>query len=347
MKKTASMATTISTQNDPVVMPFAKTCGNLNNRIIVILVFACLTTLARGQGEPFRIVGYYNMKAATESHKGRFFKYVTHINLWFLNPDSTGRYTQDLAALKPFIDKAHRRHIKVLFSIGGGSKQPQYKRLLQDEYRGALIDSLVAQVVRYNLDGVDVDLEGSDIHDTYESFVVELAAALHARQKLITSAVAIYYKAQFTDKALAQYDFMNVMSYDRTGPWRPENPGPHSLYQHAVEDLNYFGIERKISPSKMTLGVPFYGYGYGPQLTSPAISMSYKKIVDTYPGSENVDEWKMPEGKTLYYNGIPTMRLKTQLAMDKASGIMIWELRSDATGRKSLLKAIHQASRGR
>ena len=290
-------------------------------------------------------MGYYSLKAATEKSQTRQLKYLTHINLWFLNPDSTGRYTQDLSGLKPFVDKAHQRNIKVLFSIGGGSKQPQYKALLQDDRRRLLIDSLVALVLRYNLDGVDVDLEGSDIHDTYEDFVVELAQALHAKHKLITAAVAIYYKDQFTDKALAQYDFMNVMSYDRTGPWRPEKPGPHALYQHAVDDLDYFGVERKISPEKMTLGVPFYGYGYGPELTSPAISMSYQKIVATFKGAENADEWKMPDGKTLYYNGIPTIRLKTRLAKQKASGIMIWEVRSDATGRRSLLKAIHQVSR--
>lgn len=315
--------------------------------VAVSFVFVTLSIRVSAQQEPFRIVGYYSMKAATESHKGPHFKYLTHINLWFLNPDSTGRYTQDLSGLKPFVDKAHKKNIKVLFSIGGGSKQPQYKRLLEDDRRPQLIDSLMAQVLRYNLDGVDVDLEGGDIHGTYEAFVVELAQVLRAKGKLITSAVAVYYKDQFTDKALAQFDFMNVMSYDRTGPWRPEKPGPHSLYVHAVEDLDYFGIERKIAPAKMTLGVPFYGYGYGPELTSPAISMSYRKIVETFKGAENTDDWTMSDGKKLYYNGLPTMRLKTRLAMDKASGIMIWEVRSDAPGRKSLLKAIHKVSRGR
>lgn len=312
----------------------------------LVLLFICSASASWAQPTPFRIVGYYNLKAAMEENTNRkIFKYVTHINLWFLNPDSTGQYTGDLSSLKPFVDRAHRHHIKVLFSIGGGSKHPQYQRLLQDDRRAQLIDSLVAQVLRYNVDGVDVDLEGSDILDTYEDFVVELAAALRAKQKLITSAVAIYYKDQFTDKALAQYDFMNVMSYDRTGPWKPENPGPHALYSHAVDDINYFGQERKIAPARLTLGVPFYGYGYGPELTSPAISMSYKKIVSSFSGAEFADEWQMPDGKKLYYNGLPTIRLKTRLARDKSSGIMIWEQRGDAPGRKSLLKAIHKESK--
>lgn len=316
-----------------------------DKRFASVLVAMCLSASALAQHQPFKVVGYYNLKTATEGYRHKQLKYLTHVNLWFVNPDSTGRYTQDFTGLSRFVEKAHKHNIKVLFSIGGGSKQPQYKWLLEDGRRSQLIDSLMVLVSRYNLDGIDVDLEGSDIHDTYERFVVELATALHARQKLITSAIAVYYKDQFTDKALEQYDFMNVMSYDRTGPWRPEKPGPHSLYVHAVDDLNYFGVERKIPGEKLTLGVPFYGYGYGPELTSPAISMGYSKIIATYRGAEYVDEWKTPEGKTLYYNGIPTIKLKTQLAKTKASGIMIWEVRSDAKGRKSLLRAIHKASR--
>jgi chitinase len=232
-----------------------------------------------------------------------------------------------------------------LFSIGGGSKQPQYHYLLKDDKRTMLINNLVAEVVKYNLDGVDVDLEGSNIDEYYEKFVVELGASLRSKGKLITAAIAVYYKDQLTDNALAEYDFVNVMSYDRTGPWRPEKPGPHSTYEHAVEDLDYFGVERKIPKEKMTLGVPFYGYGYGPEITSKAISMNYREIVTTFRGAEAADQWTMPDGKILYYNGIPTMKKKVYLANEKASGIMIWQVLGDAKGSKSLLKAIDKAIR--
>jgi chitinase len=231
----------------------------------------------------------------------------------------------------------------VLFSIGGGSKQPQYHYLLKDDRRPDLITKLVNEALKHDIDGIDVDLEGSNIDEYYEKFVVELAAALHSHNKLITAAIAVYYKDQITDLALAQYDFMNVMSYDRTGPWRPEKPGPHSTYLHAVEDLDYFGLERKLPKEKMTLGVPFYGYGYGPELTSKATSMNYGEIVSTFKGAESVDEWKMPDGHILYYNGIPTIKLKTKLAQTKASGIMIWQVLGDAPRGKSLLKAIHSS----
>lgn len=314
-------------------------------RIVLLLSFFPLLSGAQSSG--FRIVGYYSLNAALkwEEAKEVPFKRLTHINLWFLNPDSSGNFTKDFSALDPFIKAAHKKKVKVIFSIGGGSKHPQYRWLLKDDQRSALIEKLISLTEKYNIDGIDVDLEGSDIDENYGNFVEELASGLHARNKLITAAVAVYYKDQFTDRTIAQYDFINVMSYDRTGPWRPEKPGPHSLYSHAVDDLDYFGKERNVPAEKMTLGVPFYGYGYGPELTSKAISMSYNQIVTSFPGAEKADEWKMPDGKILYYNGIPTIKQKTMLAREKASGIMIWQIRGDAKGSKSLLKAINKAAR--
>lgn len=290
--------------------------------------------------QDFKVVGYYSLRSAIEGGKDAPLSRLTHVNLWFLNPDTLGNFTQDLSGLERFIGKAHRKNVKVLFSIGGGSKHPQYHRLLQDEHRPHFIKNLVAVAVKHNVDGIDVDLEGSDINDNYENFVIELSRGLKEHQKLMTAAIAIYYKDQLSDKALAQYDFMNVMSYDRTGPWRPEKPGPHSAYEHAVEDLEYFGTIRGIPREKMTLGVPFYGYGYGPELTSPAISMNYGEIVSTFPGAEKVDQWTRDDGKTIYYNGIPTIKKKTELAKQKAGGIMIWQVRGDAKRGKSLLRTI-------
>ncbi|QHT70648.1 hypothetical protein GXP67_30355 [Rhodocytophaga rosea] len=293
----------------------------------------------------FKIIGYYPLQAALSAELTKVpFTKLTHINLWFLNPDTLGNFTKDLSALAPFIQAAHASNVRVLFSIGGGSKQAQYHRLLQADKRTMLIKNLVAEVVKYKLDGIDVDLEGGDIDENYEPFVAELATSLRSHQKILTAAIAVYYKDQLSDKALATYDFVNIMAYDRTGPWRPEKPGPHSTFEHAQEDLEYFATVRSIPKEKMTLGVPFYGYGYGPALTSPAISMSYKDIIATFSGSHTADQWTMPDGKILYYNGKPTIQKKTRLAREKASGIMIWQLMGDTTGTHSLLDVVYKVA---
>jgi chitinase len=318
----------------------------MKQRAIIIGFFLAFTALiVHGQDKRnFKIVGYYSLEAARKNHEHVPFKRLTHLNLWFLNPDSSGVFKEQPKALKKFIDKAHRKHVKVLFSIGGGSPQPQYRLLLQPEHRGQLIRELVKTVLSNNADGVDVDLEGAHIDENYEGFVLDLREALNREGKLLTAAIAIYYKDQFTDRALAQFDFVNVMSYDRTGPWRPDRPGPHARYEHAVEDLTYFGSVRNIPREKMTLGVPFYGYGYDLNLVLPPVSMDYHQIVETLKGSQMADEWTLPDGKVIYYNGEQTIKEKTDLAGRLASGIMIWQIRGDAKGSRSLLRIIKKAS---
>ena len=295
--------------------------------------------------QDFKVVGYYPIRAALAADvKTIPFNQMTHVNLAFVNPDSTGVFSQDLSGLRPFIEEARRHGVKVLFSIAGGGRHEQYHRLLQDDMRPMLIRNLMAEVRKYGVDGVDVDLEGRDIDEKYEPFVVELAKALKAEKKLITSAIAVYYKDQLSDRALDQYDFVNIMVYDRTGPWRPQDIGPHSTYEDAVEDLEYFGVQRNIPKERMTLGVPFYGYWFDTELRHPVISRTYGGIVSSFPDAARVDEWRMPDGNTIYYNGISTIRKKTQLAKEKAGGIMIWQVAGDATGPLSLLKAINDAA---
>jgi len=315
---------------------------------LFIPVFAFLLLPAKAQtsngASVFKVVGYYSLQAAmTADLKNVPFDKVTHINLYFLNPDSSGNFTHDFSALTPFVKAAHTKNVKVLASIAGGGKHLYYAKLLKDNERATLINHLLLIVRQYDLDGIDVDIEGSDIDENYDNFAIELAASLHQQKKLITAAIAVFYKGDFTDKALAQYDFVNVMSYDHTGPWAPEKPGPHSTYAQAVEDLAYFKIIRGIPKEKLTLGVPFYGYGFGPALTTPGISMNYGEIVSEFPGAELTDQFNMPGGKVLYYNGISTIKMKTILAKEQASGIMIWQLLGDAAGSKSLLQAIDEA----
>jgi GH18 family chitinase len=332
-------------------MPFKRHFILLASFSIPLLFFiSCSTTNlpenthSKGNSD-FRIVGYYSLEEALSVNPADVpFHLVTHINLWFLNPDSFGNYEADLSGLSDFVEEAGNENVKVLFSIGGGGNYPHYDHLLTEDYRSELIDNLVDEVLKYNIDGVDVDLEGSAINENYEPFVIELGKELRNHDKMMTSAIAVYYKDQLTDQALVQYDFMNIMVYDRTGPWRPDQPGPHSTYQNAVDDLDYFKSERSLPEEKILLGVPFYGYAFSTQPNSPPMSMNYDEITASFPGSEWVDEWKMPGGYTLYYNGIPTIIKKTVLAKEEASGIMIWQLLGDTEDEKSLLKTINEVA---
>src|SRR6185437_11804289 len=237
------------------------------------------------------------------------------------------------------------KNVKVLASIAGGGSHAYYSRLLQDNKRKIFIENLVAMVKRYQLDGIDVDLEGDDIDDNYEKFVVELAASLHASDKIITAAIATTYKDQLPDRALERFDFVNIMSYDRTGPWRPQDPGDPSPYPMAVEDLDYWHNVRQIRKNKLVLGLPFYGYGFG-KVDSPVVSMNYKQIVALFPGDLS-DTLNLPGNTVMYFNNMATIKKKTELAMEKGGGVMIWQILGDADGKQSLLNVINNVIHGK
>lgn len=317
---------------------------------ILTLALLCAIGQTKNKKSDFKVVGYYSLRSAmTVDLKAVPFDRLTHINLWFLNPSDTlmGDFSQDYTALIPFVKAAHAKNVKVLASIAGGSRHTYYEALLKDDKRARFIQNLLLVTLKYDLDGIDVDIEGADIDANYENFVMGLARTLRSQKKMITSALTFGTRAKLTDVALAQYDIINIMSYDQTGPWRPERQGPHSTYERAVSDLEYFAVERKVPREKLTLGVPFYGYGFGPETSSKASSMNFNQIITSFPGAEQVDQWTMPDGAIMYYNGIPTIKKKTELAKEKASGIMIWQVLGDAPGDNSLLKVINDAGYGK
>lgn len=293
----------------------------------------------------FRVIGYLpgrgNLVTSTNLID---YNKITHLNIAFINPDSTGKLN-GTENLKTVADIAHAKGVKIMASIGGGNAPAYYPAFLTGDKKTKIIADLVQLAVDSNLDGIDVDLEGGLIDANYENFVVDLSIALKRKNKLITAAIATVYKDQFTDKALAQFDFINIMSYDRTGPWNLAKPGPHAPYEMAMEDLEYWTKTRGIAKEKLSLGVPFYGYGFGG--TAPE-SISWKSLLLQYPNVEQADELNA-NGGTIYYNGIPTIRKKTSLALENAGGIMIWQLLQDTTGVQSLLTNIDEVikSKGR
>lgn len=317
--------------------------------LIVFLLLIVSAVLGQKKNKksqsPFKVVGYYLLNAAIEDtvyadSNYLFLNKITHLNIAFINPDSTGKFKQDIA-IDTLIEKAHQKKVKVLASIAGGGPHPYYAVLLQDDKRKRFVQNLVSLVQRYNLDGIDVDLEGSDIDSNYQNFVIELAASLKPLHKLLTAAIATAYNDQLPDKALKQFDFVNVMSYDHTGPWRPDRPGHHSPYTMAVEDLDYWHKIRSVPKEKLGLGLPFYGYGFG-ALDSPVVSMNYREIISLYPASQSSDTLMLPANTVMYYNSIPTIKKKTQLALKKAGGVMIWQLLGDTAGESSLLNTIYK-----
>ena len=263
---------------------------------------------------------------------------LTDLNLAFMNPDASGQFFVN-DNVHQLVKKAHERQVRVFISIGGGEPPAHLAAMITPANSGMLISGITALMDKHNFDGVDVDLENDLINEHYAGFVNALGAALKAKGKLMTAALASWNAHKIPDATLALYDFINIMSYDKTGPWNPANPGPHSPFEMAETDFRYFHITRGLSAEKLFIGLPFYGYGFG---TNAPASIHYKDLITQFPGAENGDEIAVPGGGRIYYNGPATIRQKVKLALDKkAGGVMIWELKQDSRDDNSLLGAIN------
>lgn len=295
---------------------------------------------AQNRKSAFRIVGYFHGDLEKDADKIDFGK-ITHLNVAFINPDTAGTFAP-VIGLQALVKAAHARQVKVLASFGGGMAPAYFPDLIGAARRTVFIANLSKLMLDYKLDGIDVDLEGALITADYDGFIAELAPAIKPKG-LLTAAVATAYGEKYSSVSLQQFNFINIMSYDNTGPWKPENAGPHAPFTMASADLLYWNITKSTAKEKLSLGLPFYGYSFGP---AGAGSMAYREIIQTYSGAENKDEVTIAGGGILYYNGIPTIKMKTKLALEQAGGIMIWQILQDTTGTKSLLEVINKQIKG-
>lgn len=309
------------------------------------LVVAAMTILlspitARAQGKVIAYVPNW-IDLATFTDKIDFGK-ITHINIAFENPTNDSGDLSFSRKNEILITKAHANKVKVLVSIGGGSAsgdkvlKARYFDLLTAPKRAGFAARIAAYVEEHNFDGLDVDIEGPSINQDYGAFIDELAKVLKPKGKLLTAALSQGYGGKSVpDSVFTQFDFVNIMAYDGAGYWNPNAPGQHSSLEFAKSNVDYW-LKRGLPKSKAVLGVPFYGYGFGDAFRKR--DYPYSEVVATFPGAENTDQ----VGKTIWYNGIPTIKTKTQYVVDEGlAGVMIWSLDYDVPGARSLLTTIY------
>ena len=281
----------------------------------------------------FLVVGYQTSWAGNVSDIQ--FDKLTHINYAFLLPDNSGDGSlQPLPKpekLKELVSAAHRHGIKAMVSVGGwndGNDQGFEKLAASETATAAFISNLQKTVEEFGLDGVDIDWEYPDpgsSSENYARLMDRLGKAMHDRGKLLTAAVVALGptgggvpKAVFDD-----VDFLTLMAYDK-------NDRDHSPYGYAEESLSYW-LGRGLPKSKAILGLPFYG--------RPTWN-SYRSLMENDPEASQKDRIEF-NGKTVYYNGIPTIRKKTRLALQKGGGVIMWDLSQDSRDETSLLNALH------
>ncbi len=287
-----------------------------------------------------KVVGYFPDYRFSLNSQIDYCK-VTHLNICFANPDSSGTLYIGNFSTVMSTAIAQNSDITILVAFGGGGIDQDTKDtwaylIDNPSNRSDFIDSIVEFVIFHQLDGIDVDLEWDAVTPGYSDFIIELKAALSVENKILTAAFPSYYRYPLvTNEALGSFDYINLMAYDWTGPWEPNNPGQHSSYTLASDGISYWKDDQGVDGSRLTLGVPFYGWDFN-GWPSNIFEFSYEEMVSIDPDYADVDSVLLA-----YYNGRPTIESKVALASAEVSGIMIWELGQDAYNQYSLLTTIH------
>jgi chitinase len=270
------------------------------------------------------------------------FSRLTQVNLAFALGDDDGDL--ELAPgdqIDTFVAAAHAAGVKVFPSLCGGGGDGRIAPHYEPGNVDAFVDKILAFVERHDLDGIDIDVEAPQrMGAKYDTFIAKLKAKAAPRGLPVTAAVAPWMQDGMANETLRSFDFITVMSYDNAGTWT--GAGAHSSYQQAVDAISFYS-ERGVDPERIVLGVPFYGYCWGNCNGPNAAYVLYKDIVARFPDAWDKD-WIQEGGATYSFNGVPTMKAKTELGK-QYGGIMIWELGGDlvTTNPRSLLVAVDDA----
>ena len=302
-----------------------------------ILLAFCFLVQLHSQTEDFKIFGYLPHYRFDEIDRVDLDK-LTHLCIGFAHPDRMGILNFGEEDIFPVMVEAKSKGLKTLMTLAGGAMTPEqaanWDYWLKPWNRDKLIEEIVHLVEKYEFDGVDIDLEWDHVDRHYNGFVTSLKPWLAERGKILTAALPgrKRYKV-LTDEAIQSFDYIQMMAYDLTGRFAPERPGPHSPLYFAEQSIDFWR-KQGVSPEKLILGIPLYGWEFVNNTDVYSVSYGFMVSRDTAFAYDD-------EVGDIYYNGIPTVKAKTELALEKAGGIMFWELGQDAFNDYSLLSAAH------
>ncbi len=280
-----------------------------------------------------KIVGYTPSWSTVESTIQ--YSKLTHINYAFVLPNADGSLggVENSGMLQTIVTHAHANGVKVVVSVGGwndGNDSNFVTLASTSAGRTKFTNAVISLTDQYNLDGIDIDWEYPDPNsaesDNYSMLMNSLSSAMHTRGKILTAAVVGEGSTGggIKNEVFGYVDFLNLMAYDA-------NNGDHSPYSYAVTSINYWA-NRGLVASKIVLGVPYYAH--------PSWAAYNTKV-----GQNSANACRDTDGSD-YWNGIPTIRQKAQLARSYG-GIMTWELSQDTSGSNSLLNAMWEIITGR
>lgn len=218
-----------------------------------------------------------------------------------INPDGTliDKIKIDEGFWPAWLLAVHDLRIKIIPSIAWFDQDGLHKLLSVSSTRNAHIKEIVALAQTRHFDGVDIDYENkkAETKPYFSRFIKDLSVKLHAKKKLLTCTVeprtplarrfkkppaGIEYANDYS--VLNAYcDEVRLMAYDQGNidlVLNEKNVTSSQFYMPVADTAWVKEVIQEtiktISPKKLVLGVPTYGYEY--QVTEDYGGPTFKRL---------------------------------------------------------------------
>ncbi|HCL04191.1 MAG TPA: glycosyl hydrolase family 18, partial [Lachnoclostridium phytofermentans] len=187
-------------------------------------------------------------------------------------------------ASESYIEKAHGMGIEVWALVDNFDPNVDtYEVLSKTSSRERLINELIAEAIKYNLDGINIDFENLSVETGphYIQFLRELSVKCRSNQIVLSSDTyvpASYSKFYDRQEQGAVLDYVIIMAYDEHHSKSEEAGSVASIgfLQKAIDDTLL-----QVPKEKLIMGIPFYSRLWkeytelgNPALASEAVSMT-------------------------------------------------------------------------
>ena len=283
----------------------------------------------------FRVYGYwpgYIKQDGWRRVKTEFLTDVVYLAGTTNKDGSLSSGGADFKFLKNITRAGKRKKFKVHYGIGGWGQKERWLPTIKDKKkREKLAKDLENKARTLRLDGINLDWEYPETKDEkegYSKLIADLNRRLKRRKMEMTTAV-MQRKPMLTKEGFEQ-DAVLVMTYDFQPVNSPMDKVQNSINFWQGQTKKLLGETRN---DMIVMGLPFYGRS----LKKWSKSKSYQTIL-----KENKVDEKVNEVSGVAFDNIEKIQAKVKWAVEQdLKGVMIWQLDQDASGERSLLRAIY------
>ena len=269
------------------------------------------------------------------------------------NVDANANLTGSISALALAVANQNKTPIMPLVANNNFDPNVMHAILGSVSLQNKLVGELITEAKSKNYSGWQFDFEhmGAQYRDQYTAFVQLAATKFHAANLKLSIAMIARFSDNSSDLPAGSWDnwagvydysrigqaadFVTVMAYDEPG-----STGPVAALPWVKQVLAY--AEKHIPKSKISLGVPTYGWLWNTDTNTMVRSEPYQKVADliatktyTSMGFDSVSQtpwitYTQGVGTSLvhykiWYENEASLQTKLQLVeSEKIRGISLW-----------------------